>query len=88
MEQDHKPDHEWAAIVNLEAKALPAKAATFDEIVRLAYPHKADDPNITFQVTYRKAEAPKHEGIMIEGDIVEVKEDGATSFTVVHATKS
>lgn len=75
-------------IINLEEKTVPAQAVTFDEIVRLAFPDKADDPNTTFKVTYRKAEGPNHEGSMVEGDTVEVKKGGKTSFTVVHATKS
>jgi hypothetical protein len=61
---------------------------TFDQIVRLAFPDKSADPNMTFTVTYRKAGGSKREGSMVEGDHVEIKKDGATSFTVVHATKS
>lgn len=81
-------EHSFVVIVNLEQKTVPEQTVTFDEIVRLAFPDKADDPNVTFKVTYRKAEAPNHEGSMVEGDTVEVKKDGKTSFTVVHATKS
>lgn len=79
---------QYGVIVNLEAKVVPELTVTFDEITRLAFPHKADDPNITFTVIYLRAEAPTHQGAMVEGDTVEIKKDGATSFTVVHATKS
>jgi hypothetical protein len=75
-------------IVNLETKTVSDRKVTFDEIVRLAFPDKVGDPNVTFKVTYRKAEGSKHEGVMVEGDHVEIKKDGTTSFTVVHATKS
>ena len=79
---------EYGVIVNLEAKVVRDLIVTFNEITRLAFPDKVDDPNITFTVTYLRAEAPTHQGVMVEGDQVEVKKDGATSFTVVHATKS
>lgn len=75
-------------IVNLEQKTVTDRKVTFDDVVRLAYPDKANDPNTTFTVTYRKAEGSKHEGAMVEGDKVEIKKDGTTSFTVVYATKS
>jgi hypothetical protein len=75
-------------IVNLEQKTVTDRKVTFDQIVRLAYPDKADDPNTTFTVTYRKSDEAKHDGSMVEGDKVEIKKDGTTSFTVVYATKS
>jgi hypothetical protein len=78
----------YTLIVNLDEKSVTDRKVTFDQIVRLAFPDKADDPNTTFTVTYRKSEGSKHEGSMVEGDHVEIKKDGTTSFTVVHATKS
>ena len=75
-------------IVNLVEKSVPEQRVTFDQIVRLAFPDKADDPNVTFKITYRKAEGLKSGGSMVEGDFIEIKRDGETSFTVVHATKS
>jgi Multiubiquitin len=79
---------QYGVILNLDAKVVPQLTVTFDGITRLAFPHKADDPNITFTVTYLRAETPAHQGVMVEGDTVGIKKDGATSFTVVHATKS
>jgi hypothetical protein len=79
---------QFGIILNLEAKVVPDLTVTFHEITRLAFPDKVDNPDITFTVTYLRAEAPKHQGVMVEGDAVEIKRDGATSFTVVHATKS
>jgi len=78
----------YTLIINLDEKTVPDRKVTFDQIVRLAFPDKADDPNVTFKVTYRKSEGAKHDGVMVEGDEVEIKKDGSTSFTVVHATKS
>jgi hypothetical protein len=79
---------EFGVILNLEAKVVPRLGVTFEEITRLAFPDKAGNPDITFTVTFLRAEAPTHQGVMVEGDSVEIKRDGATSFTVVHATKS
>jgi hypothetical protein len=79
---------QFGVILNLEAKVVPELTVTFDEITRLAFPEKVGNPDTTFTVTYLRAEAPTHQGVMVEGDSVEIKKDGATSFTVVHATKS
>ena len=79
---------EFGVILNLEAKVVPRTTVTFAEITQLAFPDKVGNPDITFTVTYLRAESPPHQGVMVEGDSVEIKKDGATSFTVVHATKS
>lgn len=85
---EHEHKKEYKVIVNLETKEVPDQTVTFDEILRLAFSDKADDLNITFKVTFRKAEGERHEGAMVEGDSVKIKQNGTTSFTVVHATKS
>jgi hypothetical protein len=72
----------------MEPKVVSGPTVTFDEIVRLAFPDKAGDQNTTFTVTFRKAQGQPHDGAMVEGDTVEIKQNGTTSFTVVHATKS
>lgn len=82
------PEHEFACIVNLDAKAAPMQTVTFLEVARLAFPHKVDNPNVTFVITYRKAESEPHQGTLNEDGSVTIKKDGATSFTVVDATKS
>ncbi len=81
-------EHTYTAIVNLVEQTLPNQTVTFEQIVQLAFPEKANDPNITFKVTHRKAQSKPHDGTMVEGDSVEVKKNEKTSFTVVHATKS
>jgi len=81
-------EHTYTLILNLEEKTVPDPTVTFDQIVRLAFPDLADQPETTFKVTFRKAEGPTHDGSMVDGDTVEIKKNGKTSFTVVHATKS
>ena len=44
-------------------------------------------PDTTYTVTYRKAKAPRHEGILVEGETVEVRKEG-TTFDVVPTGKS
>lgn len=85
---EHAHKKQYEVTVNLETKEVPDQTVTFDEIVRLAFPDKVNDSNTTFTVTYRKAEGHRHDGAMAEGDSVEIKQNGTTSFTVVHATKS
>lgn len=81
-------EESFTVIVNLEKKTVPDRRVTFDEVVRLAFPDKASDLNTTFTVTFRKSDSNKRDGTLVEGEHVQVKKDGSTSFTVVHATKS
>lgn len=85
---EHGRTKELDVVVNMTRKRVPDQTVTFDEIVRLAFPQKVGDANTTFTVNYRKAKEPQHAGAMVEGDSVVIKENGDTSFTVVHATKS
>jgi hypothetical protein len=55
-------DSALTIVVNLEERTVLAQTVTFDQIVRLAFPEKADDPTVTFKVTYRKAEGGHHDG--------------------------
>ena len=72
-EAAHEKD--FVIIVNGERKTVEARKVSFEEVVTIAYP-TPPDPNTTFIVTYRKAREPKHEGILVEGESVEVKNEG------------
>lgn len=75
-------------IVNGQKKRIRTDKINFNEVVELAGALPPGDPNAIqmYDVTYRKAVAPRPEGTMTEGDVVTVK-DG-TIFHVVATTKS
>jgi hypothetical protein len=74
-------------IVNGQKKSVPSRIVSFDEVVKLAFPEAAPNPDITYTVTYRNADEPKHDGSLVEGETVKVKEEG-TVFSVTRTTKS
>ena len=78
--------HEYEIVVNGQAKAVPDATVTYIEIAGLAFPDKVGDPNLTFVITYRKAELP-HEGSLAESGTVEVKHKG-TIFNVTFTRRS
>lgn len=73
-------------IVNLEPKEVNKRVLTFWEVVTLAYPNPPTGPNIVYTVTYRKAVAPMHQGSLVEGGTVEIK--NGTIFSVTQTDKS
>jgi hypothetical protein len=73
-------------IVNLEPKDVNKKLLTFLEVVTLAYANPPMGPNIVYTVTYRKAAGPMHQGSLVEGGTVEIK--NGTIFSVTQTDKS
>jgi hypothetical protein len=73
-------------IVNGEAKTVPSRDVSFDEVTELAYPG-SDRANTTFTVLFYKAEQGKNEGPMVEGDVVKVHKQGS-SFNVTRSIRS
>lgn len=81
-------DHENAEksydiVVNGQSKTVTSDEMTFHEVVFLAYGVQPGDPIKSYRVTYRKAKTLPHEGVMVEGSVVEIKEG-----TVFSATES
>lgn len=73
-------------IVNLEPKDVGKGVLTFWEVVALAYPNPQMGPNIVYTVTYRKAVGPMHQGSLVEGGTVEIR--NGTIFSVTQTDKS
>jgi multiubiquitin len=76
----------FAIVVNGELAVIPHEEVSWTEVVAIAFP-VWPSPDTTFTVTYRKAKGPKHEGILVEGGVVEVKKQG-TIFDVTPTGKS
>jgi hypothetical protein len=77
---------EYAIIINGELAVVPHEVVSYEEVVSIAYP-VPPTPDTTFVVRYSKAAGPKHDGLLVRGQTVEVKPAG-TEFDVSPAGKS
>lgn len=87
-QQGHGDGHKTSfdIVVNAQRYKVDSREVTFEQILALAFPSEASDPNKTFTVTYRKSDEAKHEGTLVAGQSVKVK-DGAI-FSVTFTTGS
>jgi hypothetical protein len=83
---DETRSTEYTIVVNGERAVVPNEIVSYAEVVTIAYPVQPG-PDTTYTVTFRNAKGPRHEGILVEGETVEVKKEG-TSFDVVPTGKS
>lgn len=77
---------EVTIIVNAQQKSVPSQNVSYSEVVKLAFP-TPPTPGIIYTVTYENAIKPNHEGSLVEGQSVTVKEKG-TIFDVTPTNKS
>jgi hypothetical protein len=78
-------EHEAQIVVNGEAKTVPTRTVSYDEVTKIAFP-TPPAPETRFTVTFRNAHKPK-EGSLAPGGSVEVKKEG-TIFNVKATGKS
>lgn len=84
--EDESRGTELAIVINGELAVVPHETVSYTEVVAIAYP-VPPGPDTTYTVTFRKAKEPRQEGILVEGETVEVRKEG-TSFDVVPTGKS
>lgn len=72
--------------VNSRARDIDHAVVTYEEIVQLAFPGQ-HDPNVSFSMTYRKADSVPHAGELGAGGTVTVKKKG-TIFNVTRTVQS
>lgn len=77
---------DYEIVVNGTPATVRKERVTFEEVVAIAFPG-ASDPNVTYSVTYRKADEGRGSGTLVAGGSVEVKKKG-TSFNVTATTRS
>jgi hypothetical protein len=83
---DRGKDKEYAIVINGELAVVAHEVVSYKEVVAIAFPEQSD-PNTTYTVTFRKAQGPRHEGVLVEGQTVTVKHKG-TVFNVTATNKS
>lgn len=88
-EKDHDApgqSKEFNIIVNGRPNVFSKKKISFIEVVELAFNVTEINENTCYTVAYRKGEGKKKEGIMVEGDVIPVKE--GMIFDVTQTDKS
>ncbi|MCM0673578.1 multiubiquitin domain-containing protein [Micromonospora phytophila] len=79
-------DKHYAIVVNAQPFTVATHEVTFAQIVKLAFGAQGDDPDKTFTITYRKSDNAHHDGTLVEGGTVKVK--NGTVFNVTSTTRS
>lgn len=84
MENSEK-DKQYTLIVNTREKIWNKKKISFEEVVILAFDTYSNDENVVYTVNYTKGDEGKHEGSLVKGEDVPVK-DGMI-FNVTQTNK-
>lgn len=85
-EEDKGKEKQFTIIVSGREKVVTEHKLTYTQVVQLFLNGAAVDPNLIYTVTYRKGNNDNHEGSMVDGDTVTIK-DGMI-FNVSATTKS
>ena len=80
------PAKEITIIVNGRKKETPHRVLSFEQVVALAFNPVPSGPDWVFTVTYRKAASKPHDGTLIEGEHVKVR--NGTIFNVTATNRS
>ncbi|HUZ71298.1 MAG TPA: multiubiquitin domain-containing protein [Candidatus Saccharimonadales bacterium] len=78
--------HDYEIFVNTRPHRVDGDIVSYTHVVDIAFPGHPVNPNIYFEVTYKGAAGPKHDGTLLEGEAVQVK-DG-TRFHVTQTDRS
>ena len=85
-EQQKEHDKEVTIIVNTGEKTWNKKEISYEEVIVLAFGSYSNDENVVYTVTYSKGPDSHHEGSLVKGGSVKVK-DGMI-FNVTQTNKS
>lgn len=85
-EKQKEHDKEVTIIVNTREKAWSKKEISYEEVIVLAFGSYSNDENVVYTVTYSKGPDSHHEGSLVKGGSVKVK-DGMI-FNVTQTNKS
>jgi hypothetical protein len=82
----HENHKETTIIVNAREKKWDEKEISYEQVIILAFGSYSSDENTVYTVTYSKGEQPHHEGSLVKGGSVKVKE--GMIFNVTQTNKS
>ncbi|MFA6417251.1 MAG: multiubiquitin domain-containing protein [Patescibacteria group bacterium] len=92
MENEKKHDDndhgkkEVTIIVNTREKKWSEKEISYKQVVILAFDVFSEDENVVYTVTFTRGEESRHEGSLVKGESVKVKE--GMIFNVTQTNKS
>ena len=86
MDEHFYSERVFEIIVNGRQKLVMEKKLSFAEIVALAFDNPPSGPNILFTTTYRKGPHQNHEGTLLEGETIKIK--NGMIFNVTATDKS
>jgi len=86
IEHGHIKEKEVTIIVNTRPKEWEKKEISYVEVITLAFGSYSDDPNIQYTVNYTKGPEENHQGSLVKGKSVEVK--NGMIFNVRQTNKS
>jgi Multiubiquitin len=78
--------HKYEIFVNTRPHNVDSDIVSYTQVVDIAFPRHPVNPDVYFEVTYMKAVEPKHEGTLLDGETVTVKE--GTRFHVTETNRS
>jgi hypothetical protein len=84
--EEHGHTKEFTIIVNTREKTWDKKEISFEEVVILAFGSYSNDENVVYTVTYFRGEKSHHEGSLVKGQSVSVKDE--MIFNVSQSNKS
>lgn len=84
--EEQKKDKEVTIIVNTREKKWDKKEISYEEVVVLAFGSYTENDTVVYTVTYSKGHNDNHEGSLIKGESVKVKE--GMIFNVTQTNKS
>ena len=85
-EQQKEHDKEVTIIVNTREKTWNKKEISYEEVIVLAFGSYSNDENVVYTVTYSKGPDSHHEGSLVKGGSVKVKD--RMIFNVTQTNKS
>ena len=84
---NQKNDKEVTIIVNTREKIWDkSEKISYQQVIELAFGSYSEDENVVYTVTYSKGDNQNHEGSLVKGESVKVKE--GTIFNVTQTNKS
>ena len=66
-------EKQFTIIVNTREKTWAEKKISYEEVITLAFGSYTDNELIVYSVTYKKGKEKKHEGSLVKGESVPVK---------------
>lgn len=76
----------YKIIVNAQEKVWSEKEISYKEVVTEAFGTYSEDPNVVYTVTYSRGHKPHHEGSLVKGMSVKIK--NGMIFNVSQTNKS